>query len=265
MNLFTVDPELCVEDGICEAECPRFVIDILSEEPFPLPAEGANDNCINCGHCVAVCPTGALSLSTLMPDDCAEVIGGLLPSSQQVDHFLRTRRSTRTFQQKPVPKEVVAHLIDLARYAPSSSNRQPVEWLIVYANEEVQRISALCLSWLQEHTETPSLKRSVAAAESKGRDLVCRGAPHMVLAHTPDGRQTDGVIALTYLELAAYSLGVGACWCGYASSAINGSQALRDSLGLPRGSVSSGVLLLGFPEYGYHRIPARNPAQVVWR
>ena len=59
MSLFEVDQDKCNRDGICAAECPLKIIDMKSTG-IPAPVNGADALCINCGHCVAVCPTGAI-------------------------------------------------------------------------------------------------------------------------------------------------------------------------------------------------------------
>ena len=70
MALFTVDPKKCKRDGLCVAECPGLLIEIIGEDGFPTPIAEAEELCINCGHCVSVCPQGALSLKTMSPKDC---------------------------------------------------------------------------------------------------------------------------------------------------------------------------------------------------
>lgn len=271
MSLFAVDPAKCQRDGVCVDECPRFLVEMEDQDSVPTPIEGADQLCINCGHCVAVCPRGALSLKTMTPDDCPSVRADLLPSAEQVDHFLRTRRSIRTFEDRVVPREVIARLIDVARYAPSGSNRQPVEWLVVYDSQEVRRLARLVEEWLrhttreQPQSSTPSYASTLARASEKRLDLTCRGAPHVVLAHAPKGLEANGVIALTYLELAAYSLGVGACWAGFLNGAAQNWPPMQEALGLPRGHVSCGALLVGYPTYRYRRVPLRNEPRIAWR
>ena len=45
--------------------------------------------------------------------------------------WLRTRRSVRTFANKPIERAVLERLIEAATTAPSSSNRQPWKWSVV--------------------------------------------------------------------------------------------------------------------------------------
>ena len=50
MSLFTIDQKECRRDGLCVAECPAKIIEIIGKEGFPTPVAGAEDLCINCGH-----------------------------------------------------------------------------------------------------------------------------------------------------------------------------------------------------------------------
>lgn len=263
MPLFTVDPDLCLRDGLCVEECPRFLVELKDEAACPTPALGAADECTNCGHCVAVCPVGALSLETMPVESLPEVNRALVPSGAQVDYFLRTRRSIRGFAKEPLAREEIVSLLELATYAPSGTNRQPVEWLVIYEEQRVRRVGEMVFEWLRGQ-EMPEYRRSIAVAAENGYDLTLRGAPHLVVAHTPSARVNDGVIALTYLELAAYARGIGACWGGFANSAINGTPALREFIGLPEGRVSAGTMMLGRARNQFNRIPARNASTVVW-
>ena len=64
------------------------------------------------------------------------------------------------------------------------------------------------------------LERSVAAWEA-GKDPVLRGAPALVIAHGPQEyplASVDCTAALTFFDLAAPTLGLGACWLGIQES-----------------------------------------------
>jgi nitroreductase/NAD-dependent dihydropyrimidine dehydrogenase PreA subunit len=264
MSLFRVDADLCLRDGICVAECGLYLL-VMRDGACPTPVAWAEEICVNCGHCVAVCPVGALTLRTMSPQQCEEVRPSLLPDAAQVAHLLRARRSIRSFEERPVPQDELARLIEVATYAPSASNSQPVEWLVVYDTALVRRLAPLILDWLRPHWAMSRFGRVFDFAYEHDLDLVCRDAPHMVIAHTPPGAVGQGLIAVTYLELAAFGAGLGACWCGLADATINGSPEIRQIVGLPEGRASAGVLLLGYPRYTYSRVPLRNPARISWR
>jgi nitroreductase/NAD-dependent dihydropyrimidine dehydrogenase PreA subunit len=260
---------MCLRDGICVAECPSYLIELKEGDAYPTPVARAETDCIHCGHCVAVCPTGALWQVDLSPVQCEDVRPDLLPGAAQVEQLLRVRRSMRSFTEQPVPQTMLARLLDIAACAPSASNGQPVEWLVIYDSDMVRRLGQMALEWLYQQAlsaERPSrYLRTFAVAGEQHLDMICRGAPHLVIAHTPPGAQTDGVIALTYLELAAFGSGLGACWCGFIHGAIAAEPAIRETAGLPMGRAVAGALLIGYPRYSYARVPPRNPARVQWK
>ena len=109
-----------------------------------------------------------------------------------------------------------------------------------------------------------ALERGIANWDG-GIDSVCREAPHVVVAHAPGSRQQDCITALTYVELAAHFAGLGSCRAGWLDGAANTWRPLQLLLGLPEGSRSCGVLMLGYPKYRHYRIPLRRKARIVWQ
>ena len=274
MSLFTVDPKKCKRDGLCVAECPGLLIEIIGEEGFPTPIGEAETLCINCGHCVSVCPHGAISLRNLDPKDCLTVRKELDLSPDQAEQFLRSRRSIRSYKKKQVPRDLLTRVIEIARYGPTGSNLQPVHWLVIEDTKEVKRLTGLVADWqrkqIQEGTDellNARLERLVRAWD-QGIDRICRNAPHLIVAHGLSdlpATQSSCIIALTYLELAAKSFGLGTCWAGYFNTAANSYPPLLEALALPPGHLPYGAMMIGYPKYNYPRIPPRNKPRITWR
>ena len=61
MPLLEIDRERCHQDGICAEICPAQIITLDKATDYPALVPGGDDRCIRCGHCVAVCPHGALN------------------------------------------------------------------------------------------------------------------------------------------------------------------------------------------------------------
>ena len=272
--MFTVDKEKCKRDGICVSECPTQIINMISEEDYPEPATDAKEYCIACGHCVAVCPQGALSLDWLTPDDCPTMLSDMGLTSVQAEQFLRSRRSIRTFMKRSVEREKLEKLLDIACYAPSAKNSQPWHWTVVKDKDEVHRLAGLVADWMRgiinqsrELGETLGFVRVVEAWD-KGIDRICRGAPHIIVAHGDKDwgfGAEDCALALDYLELYALTLDLGTCWGGYFYSAVNQHPPLLQALALPSDHLAYGAIMVGYPKFKYMRLPLRNPPKVVWR
>ncbi len=121
--------------------------------------------------------------------------------------------------------------------------------------------------------EQPDMAKSlhmdrIVDAWETGIDTICRGAPHVIVAHAlkefPPA-QAACTIAMTHLELAAPSFGLGACWAGYFNAASTMWPPMQKALGLAEGDTSFGSMMIGYPKYKYHRLPLRNEARITWR
>ena len=274
MSKFVVDEAKCTRCGMCVLECPARIIQMKGDDTLPFWIETGEELCINCGHCVAVCAPGAVGLGTMKPEDCAPIMRNLLPNAEQVEHFLKSRRSIRAYKEKPVPRETLAKLIDIARHAPSGHNSQPMHWLVIEDSSEVKRLAGLVVDWMRvaikEMSPTAEFLRFDLIIESwgSGIDRIMRVAPHAIVAHAPADNvfaPQSSPIALTYLELAAYALGLGACWAGYFQAAASFHHPMQEALQLPDGHVSLGAMMIGYPKHRFSRIPLRKEPPIIWR
>jgi nitroreductase/NAD-dependent dihydropyrimidine dehydrogenase PreA subunit len=273
MKPFEVDLEKCNRDGLCVEECPARIIRLESKDEGPVPAEDFTSLCIRCGHCVAVCPTDAFALNWLSPDQCAPIVRDLQPSREQAEQFLRSRRSIRTFKAKPVERAKLEKLLEMACNAPSAKNNQPWHWTVVEHPDEVRRLAGLVIDYMRGFiAEKPKLAAllsypRVVAAWDMGLERICRGAPHVIVAHADKNwgfGAEDTALALGYLELYAPVLGLGSCWAGYFYSAVNAHPPLFEALKLPAKHKACGAVMVGYPTFRYRRLAPRKPARVTW-
>ena len=273
MSLFTIDGEKCNRDRLCVENCPAQIIILDDTKEVPYPSADAEQICIRCGHCVAICPTGAFSHRRMTPEECSFIQRDLLPRPEQVEQLMRSRRSIRTYSDQLIDRQHLLDLIKSAAYAPTGGNSQPVQWHIIYDPTEVQYFATLVINWMRhtlqhrpKHTPMLNFERLVSVWDS-GIDRICRGAPHVVVAHAPKEHRSalsSCTIALTYLELLAYSAGFAACWAGYFMAAANAWTPMMKALNLPKGHRCFGALMLGYPKYRYRQIPLRNPPKITW-
>ncbi len=267
MALITIDHDKCKRDGICISECPFSLIRESKKTGFPEIRPAAERMCIHCGHCLAVCPHQALTFNGAGPEDCLPLEKKLAVEPEIIEQFIKSRRSIRTYKDKPVDHPTLERLLDTARWAPSAKNSQSVNWLMVEDPAEVKRLAGMVVDWFRENSYFPGVVKSW----KDGRDMVLRGAPHVAIAHAAQGvnglqkPKEDCAIAISYLELAAHAHGVGACWAGFLVNGANDYQPLVEALGLPPEHKVYGALMLGYPKFRYRRIPLREPAKVQWR
>jgi nitroreductase/NAD-dependent dihydropyrimidine dehydrogenase PreA subunit len=274
MITIEVDRKTCKGDGRCVEICPVQILRMNEAGGVPEFIPGGEDLCINCGHCFASCPHGSIRLSTMSVDQAARLDYAALPKPEQVELLLKGRRSIRLYKDQPVSKESVEKLLDIARYAPSGINRQPVNWAVIMGKEKVHDLSAAVAKFMDDLIKSKSPMAEslrfdrLVNAWNKGQDLICREAPCVIIAY---GLRDDliaaqsCVISAEYLELAAYGFGFGSCWAGYVSMAINMSDEVRKFVGISSRAQAGAAMMIGYAKYRYPRIPLRNPAQIKWK
>jgi len=274
MSFLTVDQNKCTHDALCVRECPIALISMKDPSSFPQGIDNAEKMCVLCGHCVAVCPHGALSVNGIQVEDCLPFQKELNLPVDQVEHLIKSRRSIRHYQDKPVEREKLEKLIDIARYAPTGGNSQLVGWIILNSKEEVQKIAGATIDFMRQlikdnHpiNQKYPLDKMVRAWEN-GYDGIFRGAPAVVITHVPKEYgmgPVDSIIALSYLDIAAASFGLGGCWAGFFMMAASQSPVFKELLSLPEGNITIGGLMIGYPQFGYPRIPPRKEAKIIWK
>jgi len=76
--------------------------------------------------------------------------------------------------------------------------------------------------------------------------------------------KTDCSIALTYVELATASMGLGTCWMGYFEMLVNNHTPVRDKVGLLEGRTCVGAMVLGYPKHQKVRLAPSAPLNMRW-
>lgn len=274
MPLFAIDEKKCQRDGICAGACPLGLIKLPAEGGVPQPIKGAARLCINCGHCLAICPSGALALAAMPLADCPSVRRELLPNLEQLSHLVRARRSVRLYKATPVEREVLTGLLEVASHAPTARNSQQLGWLVIHDPAEVRRLAGLAIDWMRHLVDGGSplatsygMARMIKSWES-GKDPVLRGAPALLLVHAPSAYRVgrvDATIALATLELVAFAVGLGSCWAGLLNTAADQWPPLKEALAFGEGRGLCGAMMIGYPRHRNQRLPARLPPRVVWR
>lgn len=141
----------------------------------------------------------------------------------------KQRYSVRAYKSNPVEEDKLQQVLEAARLAPTASNRQPFQFIVIHTagkEEEVSRIY---------HRPWFVLAPIVICA--------C-GIPDQAWVKS-DGKNycdVDVTIAMDHLILAATDLGLGTCWI-----AAFDPIATREILGLPDEVQPIAFTPLGYP------------------
>jgi nitroreductase/NAD-dependent dihydropyrimidine dehydrogenase PreA subunit len=273
MLSITINESTCIKDGLCSTICPFQIILPPKDGNPPETKPEFSKWCTSCGHCVAICPTGALSHSAMSLSQCIPADKKMIPAPDQFEHMLKYRRSIRRFKNKIPEPATIKHLITMSSYAPSGHNYQPVKWQVFNKRDDLNQLVGMTTDWmkhmLKEMPESPHAPvfREVAQAWDQGKDLVLHNAPCLVIVHSriqTSTEPTDAAIALAYFDLAALSFGLGCCWAGLFAMAVKLWEPLGKFLNLPTGHQMHGAMMTGYPKFQFQRIPMRKQPEIKW-
>ena len=274
MGYIIVDNTKCKKDGICSRECPVQLIQMQGEDGYPEMVKGGEDICILCGHCVAVCPNDALSHKNIPISQCTPINKDLEISRIQAIQFLRSRRTIRFFKDKKIEKEKIQELIEIARYAPTGGNNQQLTWTVYSDKEKIKKLTSLTVDWMKYMLKKtsgvglPSYFEMIVSAWDEGLDRVMRDAPAVIIASSPVktiSGMVDVSLALSYLDIIAPKFGLGTCWAGLLSGALQSFEPLKKEAGLSKHQTHCFAMMIGYPKVKYHRMPERKPPEINWK
>jgi nitroreductase len=167
---------------------------------------------------------------------------------------IRRRRMCRSFQDKPVPPEVVDRLVDLARRAPSAGHSQGWAFVVLEGHEQTSRFWSTDAdpAWLEQPDQPGVLRAPVLVIPLYSRQVYLEryGEPDKaasglgVEAEWPAPYWLiDTAFATMLLLLGAVDAGLGALLFR-----LHGEPGrLRAALGVPDGWEPVGVVALGWP------------------
>ncbi len=250
----SIDEETCVGCGLCALDCPTSCICVVDGT-----ARTGESGCIECGHCYAICPAHAITM-----DNYACVSELSVPMTKLDNTTLlsamKSRRSVRRFDPRPVGKEKVHAILEAGRYAPTGSNAQNVSFRILGSKQE--EIEQMCVELFRVGKKAGSIISSYLKRIEISDDFFFKGAPLVIAVSSPS--PVNAGLASAYMELMAENLGLGVLYSGFFVVCAKMSRKLRKLLDLPEGHKVVSCLVIGYTsaDVRYRRIPPRKEAQV---
>jgi len=137
--------------------------------------------------------------------------------------FLKSRRSIRNFQEKEIPDNELKMILEAGRWAPSGSNKQPWQFIIIKNKEILKKISETAIYG-------KFIKKVPVAVAIVGK-----------ISENPNWYVQDTTLASMNMMLMAFSLNIGTCWIGSMDR-----EKAKELLGLGKDDFLLTLLPLGY-------------------
>ena len=163
------------------------------------------------------------------------------------------KRTVRKYQHdKTIPEESMRLIINAAQSAPTEKNRGTVS--ICFIKDQLPAIFLEALEVLKKQVEEvgvmhPQYKYIMDLYERK--NPVFWGAEYAVLLIGKPQFTTDAAIAAERMQLMASTLGVSSGYNGNLKSAINGSESLKEKIGITGENEVLVSFAMGMSDYEY--------------
>jgi F420 biosynthesis protein FbiB-like protein len=192
---------------------------------------------------------------------------------------MRSRRSIRRYQPRPIARALLETLLEAAIWAPSAHNRQPWRFAVVENALARQSLAeAMASRWRRDLAADgqpqESIEQRVALSSAR-----LTSAPVLIIASLsmaqmdsyPDATRAAAertmavqsvALACQNLLLAAHASGLGACWM---CAPLFVPELVRDTLSLPSDWEPQALFTLGYP--AEEKTKEREPlaSRVLWR
>ncbi len=133
-----------------------------------------------------------------------------------------TRRSIRSYTDQDVPDDALNKVLEAGRWAPSASNRQPWEFIVIRDKDTLKEI----------------------AKHARYGKFIPEAPLAIAVVTNPSTRWhiIDGSTAIQNMALVAWDMGIGTCWIGSLER-----EEVKKILGIPGNLHLLSVLPFGYP------------------
>lgn len=159
------------------------------------------------------------------------------PSPNDTVHEMTKVRQARQYRPDPVPDDILAQLLEVARWTGSSRNTQPWHFIVVTDKDQLYALSRVrtAINWVAEAPLAIAIVLNGASTVSEAYD---------------EGRVTERLLVAAKL----LGLGGGTAWYGDEAQQQRG----KEILGIPAERTARSLVVLGYPKSV--KDPRPNPA-----
>ena len=254
-----IDHEKCIGCGRCVRDCVNKYIKLDDSDKGKKSASFVErGRCLECGHCNAICPQGA-------------IIGGQIEElPTRMDSLLSLMTKKRTVREyikgATISQNDLDYIILAGQSAPTNRNRKSAR--MIFIKEHLPIIYNTAVDYLVERVQqagtidplyVPTMRMS------QNRSLILWGAEYLVVFAGSSQTIIDAAISAERMQLEAEALGIGTAYRGDMVDAINNVDDLRNLIGLRSNEMALIAFAMGVSNVKYYRSAVKNNRKVVFK
>jgi nitroreductase len=178
------------------------------------------------------------------------------------------RRAVRSYESKPIPREIINKIIEAANQAPSAMNSQPWRFVVVEDREFHRKLTEAAIPKSKKILEpfkdvNTERYQSIMKRYEELEDPIYYSAPVIIFV-IGSGKFVDlsCPLACENIMLAAYSLGLGSCWVHF-GSLVTDNEEIRKELELSDDERIYGPIIIGYTQ-NFPEPPPKEEPRVKW-
>ena len=189
--------------------------------------------------------------------------------------LIRSRRSVRRYQDRPIPRALLVELLEVAKWSPSAHNRQPWRFALITTADVQHGLAGAMGDRLRQDLSADGVPPDAVEKDANRSYARITGAAALIclclsmedMDTYPDEKRSHNehmmavqstAMAGQTLLLAAHQAGLGACWM---CAPLFCPDVVRDTLNLPDDWEPQALIALGYPAEERER--ERRPVEEV--
>ncbi len=282
----TIDTDKCTGCGRCAVVCPYNSIEILDGK-----AVVTGKLSMHCGHCVAACAHGAVSVGDLIYPE-PETIEDNKPA-RTLFSIIQSRRSCRSYRKNPVNEQQLLDLIKFGQWAPSGTNSQKWGFTIVPDRKSVLGFAKIIADFYHKTNkmaENPFLrlfsrlflndtlgiyyrryykqiKSGLKEWENDKKDILFHGATAAIVISVDNSAScanADAIHAAQNIVLGAHAMKLGTCLIGFAVKAMQKDKTILSRMNIPENHKVYSVIAIGHPGLRFPAVSGRKVVETAY-
>ena len=268
-----VDAKRCTRCGLCLRLMKGYCI----SEREGMPVFDAT-LCNLCQKCVAICPGRAIMVNGVYPDP---IRGALALDPADLISLYERRRSTKHFQDRQLPRQLIEQIVAVAKYAPNQNKN--ITLVVIDDAGLLADIEASAMCFVRKYyrllfscgalgaffglfaRNLPTIKRKMEHDLLFRQRVLKDHTQALIIAtgsrRTPVTEQSAPYLLATMMYMAE-TLGVGTCLLDSLTRTLRSDRALRKRLGIRDDALA--VMALGYSAEHIVNIPRGYEVDVHW-